>query len=412
MNSKYEFKGSQLIHSIDVLKGINSIYGYHSESESVFLKISIYDPSNLKQLREVLWSGLVFGYRFQSYEAHIEYSMHFFTDWDLYGMDFIKLREFTFRKGGIPQLNKAQMQRKTVFADNFLHHLTQKPQWFYETYDFLQEDIDLKLFDLDTVIEERKACNMQLFNEYEKNTGCSIEIDADINWIINKLEQEIHYMEYQNSPGNDLMSTIKPSLPLARKEEDKFNESIYKNNLKTPNRTKESQSISLKSLDLWLDTSIEKASIFIVDGSDLNLAMKSLRSKTLKKIEQIIEASESFVIDDISIDISDLDLKGLLSRQSSKSKFLKTKSIKRFDNSLLLSSSWNKQINRFEDTSIGKLIKTDFLKTDKSKQNKNKIENQIKEELDFQTPNLSKLSFTEIKSRRGSFYLISTLYKK
>ena len=79
-STKFEYRNIQLIHSIEIYKGMNSIYGYHSESESVFLKISIYDPSHLKQLREVLWSGLVYGYRFQSYEAHIDYSMHFFTD--------------------------------------------------------------------------------------------------------------------------------------------------------------------------------------------------------------------------------------------------------------------------------------------------------------------------------------------
>lgn len=88
----------QLIHSIDIFKGLNSIYGFHNESDSFFLKITVYDPAHVKQLRELLWSGLISSYRFQSYEAHIDYSMHFYTDCDLYGMEFIKLTDFQFRK--------------------------------------------------------------------------------------------------------------------------------------------------------------------------------------------------------------------------------------------------------------------------------------------------------------------------
>ena len=74
------------------------VYGFHSEKKP-FLKITIYDPAHVKRCSELLYQGAVFGHSFQPYEAHLTYYMHFYTDLNLFGMQFLKITNFKFRRG-------------------------------------------------------------------------------------------------------------------------------------------------------------------------------------------------------------------------------------------------------------------------------------------------------------------------
>ena len=113
----------------------------------------------------------------------------------------------------------------------------------------MQDDLDLKLFDLDDVTEEREKNKVEIYNEYQRQTNCSIELDADINSLINKLEQDINYFQYQNSPENYLMSTIKPlRLSKESNEEDKLEDfTLRTSELFTPLRDSKVASINMKS---------------------------------------------------------------------------------------------------------------------------------------------------------------------
>jgi hypothetical protein len=72
-------------------------YGYHTNQEW-FLKIYFYDPMNVHRLKELMGSKALNGKRFQCYEAHINYFMHFFADLNIYGLHQVTLLDFKFRR--------------------------------------------------------------------------------------------------------------------------------------------------------------------------------------------------------------------------------------------------------------------------------------------------------------------------
>ena len=182
---KQEYKKSnydqeQLIHSIEIVTGYNSVYGYHNDKNTLFLKFTIYNPWRIQKLKELLWSGHIMNYRFQSFEAHLTYFMKLYTDWDLYGMDFIKISNFKFRKDGLPTLEKRDKFRMTLYPENFLHHLTEKPKWYYNDYDFCNFDPDLKVFDYKTIKEQFKVEDEDIYSPYKKMTRWQLEVDVEV----------------------------------------------------------------------------------------------------------------------------------------------------------------------------------------------------------------------------------------
>ena len=78
-------------------------YGYH-ESPETFLKISVYDPSYIYRLRELIDSNAIGGRSFQCYEAHINYHMQLFTEFNIFGIHEMKISGFTFRRNLNSQL--------------------------------------------------------------------------------------------------------------------------------------------------------------------------------------------------------------------------------------------------------------------------------------------------------------------
>lgn len=71
-------------------------YGYHSE-DSLFVKISYFNPSIASRLAAVLRGGSVLNASYMPYEAHIPFLMQFALDYNLHGMDFIELAHPRFR---------------------------------------------------------------------------------------------------------------------------------------------------------------------------------------------------------------------------------------------------------------------------------------------------------------------------
>lgn len=90
-----KFTSEQIIHKIEVVEKIN-FYGYN-KCEGIFLKISLYNPKSIPLLMEILNKGTIDGKHYQCFEAHLSLCMHFFTDFNLYGMSLIKFNKFTFR---------------------------------------------------------------------------------------------------------------------------------------------------------------------------------------------------------------------------------------------------------------------------------------------------------------------------
>ncbi|KNC96642.1 DNA polymerase (pol2) [Spizellomyces punctatus DAOM BR117] len=86
---------SLYIASIILVKGI-PFYGFHAEYQ-FFLKINLLNPNLVNRIVAILESGSVLGKAFQPFEAHIPYLHQFFIDYNLYGMDFMRLADARFR---------------------------------------------------------------------------------------------------------------------------------------------------------------------------------------------------------------------------------------------------------------------------------------------------------------------------
>ncbi|XP_063988872.1 uncharacterized protein LOC135168522 [Diachasmimorpha longicaudata] len=88
---------SQHVYQIQRVAGI-PFYGYHKR-EHQFFKISFYNPAIMKKAADLLQTGAVLGQSLQPHEAHLNYTLQFMIDYNLYGMSFINLSSVKHRRG-------------------------------------------------------------------------------------------------------------------------------------------------------------------------------------------------------------------------------------------------------------------------------------------------------------------------
>ncbi|XP_059153946.1 uncharacterized protein LOC131939568 isoform X2 [Physella acuta] len=86
----------QHVYKISLVTGI-PLYGYHPQEEQ-FLKIYLYNPNNVRKVADLLLGGAVMNKSFQPHEAHIPYPLQLFIDYNLYGMNFVNVKNLKFRK--------------------------------------------------------------------------------------------------------------------------------------------------------------------------------------------------------------------------------------------------------------------------------------------------------------------------
>jgi len=84
------------VFAIVLVRG-KPFYGF-SVSERLFLKIFVYNPYEVSQIASLLRSGVVLGTQFQVYEAHIPFTLQVMADYDLFGMNVMRLRRVRFRR--------------------------------------------------------------------------------------------------------------------------------------------------------------------------------------------------------------------------------------------------------------------------------------------------------------------------
>ena len=75
-------------------------------------------------------------------------------------MDFMKVTDFKFRRNGIPKISPKRICRKILYPDNFWYHFITPPDAYYQDYEFLQNDPDLKLFHVDGLPEDIPETSM------------------------------------------------------------------------------------------------------------------------------------------------------------------------------------------------------------------------------------------------------------
>jgi len=88
-------KRSKFVHKVEVVTG-RPFYGYHT-AKQVFVKVSAYNPTDVRKMATQLQGGHILGRTFQCYESHVPYLLQFFVDHDICGMGRINLNSFVHR---------------------------------------------------------------------------------------------------------------------------------------------------------------------------------------------------------------------------------------------------------------------------------------------------------------------------
>ncbi|CAB3236740.1 unnamed protein product [Arctia plantaginis] len=98
---KQATSANQHVYKISLVKGL-PFYGYH-DKEHLYLKVFLYSPGLIKQAVELCSNGAILGQTFQPHESHLNFTLQFFIDFNLFGMSNVDLQCVKFRKSGISQ---------------------------------------------------------------------------------------------------------------------------------------------------------------------------------------------------------------------------------------------------------------------------------------------------------------------
>ena len=93
---RYFNKKKELFYNLSVVYA-KDFYGSHFKEEA-FIKITLIDPKDVKRVVMILLSGVINDSIYQPFESHIPYLLHFFIDYNLYGMNFMYFKNPLFRQ--------------------------------------------------------------------------------------------------------------------------------------------------------------------------------------------------------------------------------------------------------------------------------------------------------------------------
>lgn len=77
-------------------------YGFH-DKEHLYLKIFLYNPGLIRQAVELCSNGAILGQPLQPHESHLNFTLQFFIDFNLFGMSNIDLQSVKYRRNGLSQ---------------------------------------------------------------------------------------------------------------------------------------------------------------------------------------------------------------------------------------------------------------------------------------------------------------------
>lgn len=95
LNRNHQNALGQFVRAIVLVKGIH-FYGFHV-GYSPFLKIMLTIPDQISRAILILQSGSVMGRKMNVFEAHLSYPLQFMCDFNLYGCDWVDLRDVHYR---------------------------------------------------------------------------------------------------------------------------------------------------------------------------------------------------------------------------------------------------------------------------------------------------------------------------
>ncbi|KDD76256.1 hypothetical protein H632_c296p0, partial [Helicosporidium sp. ATCC 50920] len=87
--------GQQRVWSATLVRAA-ALYGFQAQ-EQAWIRVALFNPRDVKKAAELLLAGAVLGRRFQPHESHIPYLLQFKMDYNLFGMDWVRVRSVLFR---------------------------------------------------------------------------------------------------------------------------------------------------------------------------------------------------------------------------------------------------------------------------------------------------------------------------
>uniref|UniRef100_A0A2H8TGZ7 DNA polymerase n=1 Tax=Melanaphis sacchari TaxID=742174 RepID=A0A2H8TGZ7_9HEMI len=274
---------SKHIHNIITVCG-KSFYGYHSENTK-FLKILFYNPYSAKIAVDLLQNGAICNTIFQPYEAHIPYHLQFMIDYNLHGMNYIKLSAVKYRNS-VEQQGLSKTSRCTNEMDVQAIHIL-NPMLINgelensglvnirEQINKLSTDLNVTRKGLEVFSGERKLIipsnieiefGIEIKNKMKKikkenitkNTFPELEISVNEDLVLN-LSQVFQSQTSWDSQSIDLMNLLMKET-IAFKNED----SILCHNISNEDENEfenEELSISMMQLNENLSQNLENSNI-------------------------------------------------------------------------------------------------------------------------------------------------------
>ncbi|XP_051908620.1 DNA polymerase zeta catalytic subunit isoform X3 [Hippocampus zosterae] len=167
----------QHIFKVVLVSGM-PFYGYHAK-EKRFMKIYLYNPQMVKRVCELLQSGAVMNKIYQPHEGHIPYLLQLFIDYNLYGMNLLKLAAVKFRRGKNEGHAPADPDRQTPVV-----HSGDSPRKSPCTSKFSDSTLGGTFGRWE---ENSIPCSLVL-DEVARQSTCELEVDAVAVDVLNRLE--------------------------------------------------------------------------------------------------------------------------------------------------------------------------------------------------------------------------------
>lgn len=92
----------------------------------------------MKRAASLFQNGAILGKTYQAYDSHVPYILKFFIDYNLYGMSFLHIPEYTIRDRCKSNYNQVDLLLILFILISNSNHVCQNPQIKFIVKEFYQ----------------------------------------------------------------------------------------------------------------------------------------------------------------------------------------------------------------------------------------------------------------------------------